>query len=247
MNSIAHFPPFGNLDKQSISGYNRAHKGGTAMQTEKAVLFDLDGTLWDSSREVLLCWNRVLSPLGRKISPEELARLMGLTPKEIGDREFPDLPPQERQALTKRCLDAEAPYLYTRGARLYPGVRQTLRELKKRYFIGLVSNCTEDYAEAFLHAHGLRALFDDVETAGRTGLDKGENIALVLKRNQIKKAVYAGDTVMDLAAARAAGIPFLFASWGFGQAEGPYPAVDSFTMLPEAVSTVLDTDSSWAG
>ena len=47
----------------------------------KAVLFDLDGTLWDSAREVLLCWNRVLSPLGRHITKAEMDRLMGLTPR----------------------------------------------------------------------------------------------------------------------------------------------------------------------
>ena len=140
---------------------------------QEAILFDLDGTLWDSSREVLLCWNRVLRPLGRQITEPELAALMGLAPKEIGDAQFPDLTPQERYALTDVCLASEPPYLYEAGARLYPRVRETLRELKKRYFIGLVSNCTEDYAQAFLHAHGLSAFFDDHETAGRTGLDKG--------------------------------------------------------------------------
>ncbi len=208
-------------------------------EKKEAVLFDLDGTLWDSSREVLLCWNRVLLPLGRSISEEELSRLMGLTPREIGDVQFPDLPPMERYALTDRCLEAEAPYLYERGAKLYPKVRETLRQLKKRYCVGLVSNCTEDYAQAFFHAHGLASLFDDHETAGRTGLDKGQNIALVLKRNGIERAVYVGDTAKDLAAAQAAGIPFLFASWGFGALPQVQPSLVSFSALEEAVSSVM--------
>lgn len=208
-------------------------------EKKEAVLFDLDGTLWDSSREVLLCWNRVLLPLGRSISEEELSRLMGLTPREIGDVQFPDLPPMERYALTDRCLEAEAPYLYERGAKLYPKVRETLRQLKKRYCVGLVSNCTEDYAQAFFHAHGLASLFDDHETAGRTGLDKGQNIALVLKRNGIERAVYVGDTAKDLAAAQAAGIPFLFASWGFGTLSQVQPSLVSFSALEEAVSSVM--------
>ena len=209
------------------------------MKTKKeAVLFDLDGTLWDSSREVLLCWNQVLSPLNRSISEAELSRLMGLTPREIGDVQFPDLPPAERYALTDRCLDAEAPYLYERGARLYPQVRETLRQLQQRYFIGLVSNCTEDYAQAFFHAHGLSSLFDDHETAGRTGLDKGQNIALLLRRNEIQQAIYVGDTAKDLAAAQAANIPFLFASWGFGKMQEDQPTVIRFSELVKAVSTV---------
>ena len=205
---------------------------------KEAVLFDLDGTLWDSSREVLLCWDRVLSPLGRSITAEELSRLMGLTPREIGDTQFPDLPPRERYALTDRCLDAESPYLFERGARLYPQVRETLRLLHQRYFIGLVSNCTEEYAQAFFHAHGLSSLFDDHETAGRTGLDKGENISLLLARNDIRRAVYVGDTAKDLAAARAAGIPFLFASWGFGALPEDQPSLTRFSELVEAVASM---------
>lgn len=205
----------------------------------KAVLFDLDGTLWNSAPEVLLCWNRVLQPLGQGITMPEMDRLMGLTPREIGDVQFPDLPPAERYALTDRCLEAEAPYLYARGAQLYPKVRETLRQLRKRYYIGLVSNCTESYAEAFFHAHGLTALFDDHETAGRTGLDKGENIALLLQRNQIEKAVYVGDTAKDLAAAQASHIPFIYAEWGFGDLKEVQSSADCFCALVSSVTAML--------
>ena len=211
------------------------------MGTKKiAVLFDLDGTLWDSSKEVLLCWNRVLAPFGRSVFKTELDRIMGYTPKEIGDVLFPDLSPEERYALTDRCLDAEAPYLYERGARLYPGVRETLRVLKDTSFVGLVSNCTEAYAQSFFHAHGLTALFDDHETAGRTGLSKGENISLLMKRNQIKKAVYVGDTAKDLEAAQRAHVPFLYASWGFGNLTGIQPTANAFSELVRVVSDMTD-------
>ena len=209
-------------------------------EKKKAVLFDLDGTLWNSAEEVLLCWNRVLAPMGRHITRSELDRLMGLTPQEIGDAQFSDLPPAERYALTDRCLTSEDPYLYARGARLYPNVRETLLQLKACYFIGLVSNCTESYALAFLHAHGLTALFDDHETAGRTGLGKGDNIRLLMTRNQIEKAVYIGDTAKDLSAAQEANIPFLYASWGFGDLGDVQPIVDAFSELAESVSTVLE-------
>lgn len=205
-----------------------------------AVLFDLDGTLWDSSKEVLRCWNRVLAPLGRSVSMTDIDRVMGFTPKEIGDALFSDLSLEDRYALTDRCLDAEAPYLYERGARLYPKVRETLRVLKDSCFVGLVSNCTEAYALSFFHAHGLTDLFDDHETAGRTGLSKGENISLLLRRNQIKKAVYVGDTAKDLEAAQAAHVPFLYASWGFGDLTNIQPKATSFWKLAKAVSDMTD-------
>lgn len=213
-------------------------------QRDQAILFDLDGTLWNSAQEVLLCWNRILSPLHRHITAAEMDTLMGLTPREIGDAQFPDLPPKERYALTDRCLDAEPPYLFERGARLYPRVRETLMALRRRYFLALVSNCTEDYALAFFHAHGLAGLFDDHETAGRTGLSKGENIALVLRRNQIKKAVYVGDTAKDQAAALSAGIPFFYARWGFGDIRAYQPTAGAFSELVTLVSAVMEEESS---
>ena len=212
------------------------------MNTKRnAVLFDLDGTLWDSSAEVLLCWNKVLAPYGRHISCQELSGLMGYTPREIGDAQFPDLQPNERYVLTDKCLSEEAPYLNIRGAKLYPRVRETLRILSKHFFIGLVSNCTEPYALSFLHSHGLESLFNDFETAGNTGLDKGENIILVLKRNKIENAVYVGDTRKDLDAAAYAKIPFIYASWGFGNLENSnHPALKDFSGLITAVFSVLD-------
>ncbi len=205
-----------------------------------AILFDLDGTLWDSSHEVLLCWNRVLKPLGRTITEAEMSRLMGLTPREIGDVQFPDLPPKERYALTDCCLSSEPPYLYERGAQLYPKVRETLVRLKKRYFLGLVSNCTEDYAQAFFHAHGLSSLFDDYETAGRTGLDKGRNITMLLQRHRIERAVYVGDTGKDMSAAQAAKIPFVYAGWGFGDVKDARSMANSFSELESTISSVMD-------
>ena len=214
-------------------------------QKKEAVLFDLDGTLWDSSREVLRCWNRVLAPLGRSITDAELSKLMGLTPREIGDVQFPDLPPAERYALTDQCLNEEPPYLYERGAKLYPAVRETLRLLKRRYCVGLVSNCTEPYAQAFLHAHGLTALFDDHETAGRTGLHKAANISLLLQRNHIQKALYIGDTMKDRSAAQEAHIPFIFASWGFGDLSDVQFKAESFSDLASIVTSVMDDPDAW--
>ena len=119
--------------------------------------------------------------------------------------------------------------------------KETLRVLKRRYFLGLVSNCTELYAQAFLHAHGLVGLFDDHETAGRTGLSKGENISLLLRRNRIEKAVYIGDTAKDREAAQAAGIPFLYANWGFGDLVDVQPTATAFSELTKAVSALMES------
>ena len=69
----------------------------------------------------------------------------------------------------------------------------------------------------FLKYHQLGKYFLDFENPGRTGLTKGENIKLIIERNRLNNPVYVGDTEGDLKAARLAGIPFIYASYGFGE------------------------------
>ena len=63
--------------------------------------------------------------------------------------------------------------------------------------------------------------------SGRTGMDEGRNIKLIMERNGIDNAVYVGDTEGDENAARYAGIPFIWASYGFGKAKSPDKVIRS--------------------
>ena len=114
--------------------------------------------------------------------------------------------------------------------------RETLEELRGMgYELAIVSNCQRGYVEAFLHSSGMADLFCDYEEWERTGLTKGENIRLVMERNGYRKAVYVGDTRKDQEAAQAAGIPFIHASYGFGETEGPDGVIASLTDLPSLI------------
>ena len=62
-------------------------------------------------------------------------------------------------------------------------------------------------------------------------MDKGQNISLLMERNGIKSAVYVGDTEGDEKAARFAGIPFIWASYGFGKAKKPDGVIDDICEL----------------
>ena len=59
----------------------------------------------------------------------------------------------------------------------------------------------------------------DYECFGDTRLGKDENIALVVKRNNLQKPAYVGDTQGDYEACKKAGVPFIWASYGFGKPE----------------------------
>ena len=73
--------------------------------------------------------------------------------------------------------------------------------------------------------------FKDWECIGRTGRPKGENIQLVVQRNGLKSPVYVGDTILDCQAAQQAGVPFIHASYGFGEVPDVERVLDPIQLL----------------
>ena len=202
----------------------------------KAVLFDLDGTLWDSAEGVAASWNEALADLGRpeRVDAALVHSVMGKTMDVIGRIMFPREAETEAARLMDFCLDRENRYLEKHGGVLYEGLEETLRELKTRgYFLGIVSNCQEGYIEAFLSYHRLEAYFDDTECFGHTLLSKGGSIRVLVERNGLDRALYLGDTLGDYEAAAEAGIPFIHASYGFGTVPEGTPAIRDFRELPK--------------
>lgn len=78
---------------------------------------------------------------------------------------------------------------------------------------------------------GIAPFIRDFECFGRTGKAKAENIQLLMARNGIRTAVYVGDTQGDADASAQAGIPFIWASYGFGSASRYMQKIDSFSDL----------------
>ena len=111
-------------------------------------------------------------------------------------------------------------------------------ELKKDYKLFVVSNCQSGYIESFIKAHKLSDVFDDIECWGNNLLPKGENNKLIMKRNNITSAVYVGDTAGDEQSARVAGIPFIFAEYGFGEAVKPDYTIKEFSELVELMRNI---------
>ena len=209
---------------------------------KKAIIFDLDGTLWDSSEQVAQAWNEVLSrypELGLTVTAKDLHGFMGKTLPDIGRLMLPDLPDDKRDAIMNECCGYENEYLSKTGGVLFPELRETLSGLKEKYSLIIVSNCQDGYIECFLDYYGLWELFEDFECPGRTGKGKGDNIRIVMERRGIEKAVYLGDTQGDLDSADYAGIPFILAEYGFGSVDRETEKIGSFKELPEAVKRVL--------
>lgn len=205
------------------------------------IIFDLDGTMWDSTGCACDIWNQVLEKHGDisfRVTKEKAEQLMGKTMEDIGKILFPGLDTEERNTLLNEFGNEEVKYLTEHGAILYEGLEETLNLLSQNYKLYIVSNCQDGYVPAFLHAHKLEKYFLDIEMSGRTGLDKGSNIKLLMERNNIKSAVYIGDTDGDERAARFAGIPFIYAKYGFGKAIAPDGVITDIRELPECIENM---------
>ena len=211
----------------------------------QGLIFDLDGTLWDSTAVIRPVWNRVLAAHGRAaLSKEDFDALMGLTKAAIAARVFPTLGEAERIAVVDECFHCEQLRLREVGGRLYPRLRETLEALRENWSLYIVSNCAPGYLDAFFEAHGLRGCFDDWETHGGTGLSKGENTRLVCRRNGLERAYFIGDTGSDAAAAAEAGLPFIFAAYGFGAVPEAKWHIDSVDGLPALLATIERRDEA---
>ena len=208
----------------------------------RALIFDIDGTLWDTREIVARGYNVELARMGRPdlfLTAESLTSLFGKTAQEIADVIFADYPAEDRLGLIFRCMETERVVLRADPCQVaYPGVRDTLLELSGQYRLFVVSNCEQGYPEIMMEKLGLQDLFEDHLCHGDTKLPKGDTIGILMDRHGLEDAVYIGDTQGDWEASRKAGIPFLYCSYGFGTPESYDARLDDFRRLPELLKTV---------
>lgn len=200
------------------------------------ILFDLDGTLWDSVDGILETWNQVIAQhnwFRPAITRQEQESLMGLQMDEIAKKLFPGFPFSQQMAYLDECMELENAYLRVHGGVLYPAVEETLKALSARHKLCIVSNCQKGYIEAFLEAHHLEPYFCDHLSFGDTGRSKGENNREIIARNGFQNPVYVGDTQGDRQSALDAGIPFVYAAYGFGCVTEYAAKVERFCQLKE--------------
>lgn len=183
------------------------------------VIFDVDGTLWDSTDVVAKAWSQAItenSDLTAGVTADELKALFGKTMDEITSALMPSLPYEERTRIGYLCFDLENEMLRKEPGILYPGVRETFTALSEKTKLFIVSNCQCDYIEIFLETMGLTSYVTDHLCFGQTQVPKGETISLLMERNGLSQAVYVGDTQGDFDSCKKAGIPFILAEYGFG-------------------------------
>lgn len=202
-----------------------------------SIIFDLDGTLWDSTANVALAWQAAVSKvdyIDEEMTVERVRSITGMTYDAIFDKLFPDLDTKQRKEVQTLCAVSELEILHTKGGELYPQLEETLKYLGTKYKLYIVSNCQSGYIEVFLDLNNMHPHFLGHQCFGTKGKPKADNIKDIVNDHQLKAPVYVGDTMGDYTAATQAGVPFIFASYGFGIVpEGMVATVNSFSELTE--------------
>lgn len=201
----------------------------------ESLIFDIDGTLWDSRALVAEGYNIQLREEGLdhlQVDAQRLTALFGRVMTGIADALFPDFPAGERYALMERCMATENRYLQENECRIgYPGVQETLAALAKQHRLFIVSNSQQGYPELCMEKLGLTTYITGHLCFGDTGTSKGKTIRTLMDKYHIESCAYVGDTQGDYEATLEAGVPFIWAAYGFGAPAGYDAKINSLQEL----------------
>ena len=169
------------------------------------LIFDVDGTLWDTTEVVSKAWQRAVDETdysNATLTADQLKGEFGKPMDVIAQNIFPDVPSKEdRDKLIELCCEYEEATLNNMTMEeidkiLFDGVRETLVKLKDEHDLFIVSNCQKGYIELFLDKSGLGYLFKDFLCFGDTNAPKGITIKQLMNNNRLleKHTLYIGDT-----------------------------------------------------
>jgi len=201
----------------------------------ESLIFDVDGTLWDSRALVAEGYNVRLRAEGLDhlcVTEATLSPLFGKVRKDIAEALFASLPEEEREPLMIRCMEEENRYLAKHPCQVgFPKVKETMEILAKKHRLFIVSNCEQGYPELCMEKLGISHLIQGHLCYGDTRTPKGETIQRLMAEHHITSACYIGDTQGDRNASAFAGLPFVYCTYGFGAVDEFWKSIDSFEEL----------------
>lgn len=210
--------------------------------TKKLIIFDLDGTLLDTSDGILHCYHKTASMLNLKKNPVENDSIVIGGPLSDGFRTLYDIPDEGTLA---KAIDTYRSLYANEGITkfsVYNGIDTALSKLKSDgYKLGVATLKLEEYAKTMLNDAGLAKYFDIIHGWDSTEkCTKSYTVTKVLFEQKClaKDAVLVGDSVYDKKGAEIAGVDFLGVIYCFGIKQGDktnsrFDTVDSPVELSE--------------
>lgn len=195
--------------------------------------FDLDGTLWDYAARYQEFFTDAVKdlPYVHKPTVEEIYAVTGLAAIDYVETLFPELvsaPLDLKMSVFHHAEKLGSATILKEGGRLYDGLEEMLKALSGKYSLFIASNCEPDYLDNFLTFYGFHSYFADWTCHDLTKGDrtKGENIRMLCRKNGYSHTVFVGDAQSDADAAREASVPFVWASYGYGNVPSAQYRID---------------------
>lgn len=201
-----------------------------------SIIFDLDGTLWDTSETCAKAWNNALVELeitDRQVTAEGIRSVTGMPFYVCVRTLFSDLDTALVGELADRIDTQEWLHLTAAGGLIYDGVLEGVKRLAEHYELFIISNCQSWYLQLFLEQSGLRSYFAASTCHGDSGIEKSAMIVDLCKTRALSSPIYVGDTLGDQTASLRAGVSFGHACYGFGTSDSSTAAFITFPELVE--------------
>jgi len=209
---------------------------------KNSVIFDLDGTLWEVIESTYKSANIIANKYNLKeITKETICKVFGLNREESAKLYFPYIELNESTKLIDEMAVINIENLNKNGGNVYSNVKEVLNKLANKYDLYIVSNTAEiEYIEAFLKTSDTKEYFKNYIAASSLNISKKDAIKKVIDDYKIEKAVYIGDTRIDLEAAYANNIPFVHAQYGFGEKINTEYSIDDIKELPAVLERIFN-------
>ena len=205
------------------------------MKEFDAIIFDMDGTLWDATDSYVKCWNIAAKRLGypTEVDRKMLESVMGWEEKKAYEFLFPGIGEEKITSLAAMVSNVQDELLPQLGGKIYEGVKEGLKRLSTAYKLFVLSNCPKHTIKQFMNFAGIDNLITGSISFGENRVAKSENIRLLINRYHLKNVVYVGDTNSDRVQCENAGVPFVYVSYGFDKVDKFYKSFDHFATLTD--------------
>jgi phosphoglycolate phosphatase len=184
------------------------------------ILFDLDGTLLDTLGDLHTAVNYALSRFGYPGREKgEIRSFLGNGMRNLIKRSMPEGVSEQQ---VDETLAVYQPYYDSHNLILtkpYDGVIAALDVLKEKYAIGVVSNKQDTAVKPMCARFFGETLYALGEVPGCPRKPAPDMLNMAMAAIGVEKAVYVGDSEVDLKVAENAGLPCLLVTWGFRDKE----------------------------
>lgn len=195
-----------------------------------ALIFDMDGTLWDAVETYAASWNKYFQAnnIDNHVTKNDLDGLMGLEEKIYLEKVLPQFSSKEREIMYKEVINIQYHLIDTIGGNLYDGVVNGLKLLSQKYKLFVVSNCPEFTIHHFMKWAKIEKYITDTMAHGQNYKPKYQNILSIKDTHSLNYPIYIGDTNSDGIQSKKAKVPFIFMEYGFGSSNDFHQKFDSF-------------------